>query len=39
MLFEIRSDLFPQGYLTDAEMALWGLYLDDLNERRGTPRG
>lgn len=36
MLFEIRPDLFPQGYLTDAEMALWDLYLGEMNERRGA---
>jgi hypothetical protein len=33
MLFEIRPDVFPQGLLTDCEMALWGLYLDDLKAR------
>jgi hypothetical protein len=32
-VYEVRPDLFPQGWLTDREMALWWLYLDDLNER------
>ena len=36
MLFEVRPDLFPQGYLTDAEMALWDLYIGEMNARRGA---
>jgi hypothetical protein len=32
-VYEVRPDLFPQGWLTEREIALWGLYLDDLNER------
>jgi hypothetical protein len=34
MLFEIRPDLFPQGYLTDGEIALWDMYIGSLNEQR-----
>ncbi len=33
MLFEVRPDLFPQGRLTDLELELWSLYLDDKNKR------
>jgi hypothetical protein len=33
MLFEVRGDIFPQGFATDVELALWGLYLTDLNAR------
>ena len=35
MLFEVRPDLFPQGYLCDAEVALWDLYLEGLKDRHG----
>lgn len=27
-LYEVRPDLFPQGYLTDLELELWGDYLE-----------
>lgn len=26
-LFEIRPDVFPQGFLTDTEIELWGRFL------------
>ena len=32
MLFELRPDLFPEGWLTDVELCLWDLYLTDLNQ-------
>lgn len=32
MLYELRPDLFPEGFLTDTEMWLWELYLTDLNQ-------
>lgn len=35
MLFEVRPDLFPQGYLCDAEVALWALYIEDLKGSHG----
>lgn len=28
-LFEIRPDLFPQGFLTPLEIDLWGRYFED----------
>ena len=31
MLFELRPDLFPEGWLTDCELWLWELYFTDLN--------
>lgn len=31
MLFELRPDVFPQGFLTEVEMHLWDLYLTDLH--------
>lgn len=31
-LFEARPDLFPEGYLTDIEMGLWGEYYRERNE-------
>ena len=33
-LFEVRPDLFPQGFLTDAEMYLWGLYYLEKRRRK-----
>ncbi len=29
MLYELRPDLFPHGYLTPVEMQLWGEYYED----------
>lgn len=31
-LFEARPDLFPEGYLTDTEMAIWGEYYNERNQ-------
>jgi hypothetical protein len=28
-LFEVMPDRFPEGRLTDVEMALWGMYYHD----------
>jgi hypothetical protein len=36
MLFQARPDVFPEGYLTDTEIALWGLYYDELDRARKT---
>lgn len=33
MLYELRPDLFPEGYLTDAELSLWASYY---TERRAA---
>lgn len=30
-LFEVRPDLFPQGYLTDLELEMWGEYLGEVH--------
>lgn len=27
-LYEVRPDLFPQGFLTDVELELWGKYFE-----------
>jgi len=32
-LYEVRPDIFPYGFLTRAELELWGLFYDDLNKR------
>jgi hypothetical protein len=34
MLYELRPDVCPQGFLTEVERQLWELYLTDLNEHR-----
>jgi hypothetical protein len=26
MLFQIRPDVFPEGYLTETEISLWGMW-------------
>lgn len=31
-LFEARPDLFPEGYLTETEMVIWGIYYRERNE-------
>ena len=31
-LFEARPDLFPEGYLTKCEMAIWSEYYRERNE-------
>jgi len=33
-LYEARPDIFPQGYLTDTEMELWGMYYDHIKRKR-----
>jgi hypothetical protein len=33
-LFEIRPDVFPEGWLTDVELKLWGLYYEERNRRK-----
>lgn len=32
-LFEIRPDIFPEGFLCQDEIALWGLYYEYKQER------
>jgi hypothetical protein len=36
-LYEIRPDVFPEGWLTDVELTLWGLYYEERN--RSKARG
>lgn len=33
-LFMSRPDIFPEGFETADERALWGLYYEDKEERR-----
>jgi hypothetical protein len=33
MLFELRPDVFPQGFLTGTETALWGRFYEELNSQ------
>lgn len=33
-LFEVRPDLFPQGFLTKVEIALWLRYMEYLQENK-----
>jgi len=35
MLYELRPDLFPAGYLTVDELDLWGLFYQEREARRG----
>jgi len=35
-MFEIRPDLFPQGYLTQLETEVWAEYFESKKERGGT---
>jgi hypothetical protein len=40
-LYQIRPDLFPQGFLTPDEIALWLLYYErkkDLSDGNGSGR-
>jgi len=32
-LFQARPDLFPEGYLTDTELALWNYHYGEKAER------
>lgn len=34
-LFEIRPDLFPDGYLTHVEELLWARFFNEKSERQG----
>lgn len=34
-LFEVRPDVFPQGYLTETELALWAMYYKNKNTKGG----
>lgn len=34
-MYQHRPDLFPQGFLTDDEIALWSLYYDNKEATRG----
>lgn len=33
-LYQHRPDLFPQGFLTDEELALWAAYYEQRNAER-----
>lgn len=33
-MYEIRPDLFPEGWLTDVELNLWDLYAEERNRNR-----
>jgi hypothetical protein len=33
-LFEVAPDLFPQGFLTDIEIALWARHFDNKAKNR-----
>jgi hypothetical protein len=33
-LFEVRPDLFPQGWLTPLEIGLWAKFYNRLDEKR-----
>jgi hypothetical protein len=35
MLYELRPDLFPAGFLTPDEEELWGLYYEEKEAKRG----
>ena len=32
-LFEVRPDVFPAGYLTELETALWGIWYEEREAR------
>lgn len=36
MLYELRPDIMPYGYLTPKELELWGHFYKDLKERRNN---
>jgi len=31
-IYEVRPDIFPEGYLTDAEISVWHEYYREQNE-------
>jgi len=33
-LFEVRPDVFPEGWLTETETAVWGLYYAEREAQR-----
>ena len=33
-LFEVRPDIFPEGYLTPLETAVWALYFQEQEQKR-----
>ena len=33
-LYEVRPDIFPQGFLTQTETELWSLYYQELSEEQ-----
>jgi hypothetical protein len=33
-LYEVRPDVFPQGFLTKNELMLWNIYYQNLNDKR-----
>ena len=33
LMYEARPDLFPQGYLTDIELELWGIYYENRKKK------
>ncbi len=35
MLFEVRPDLIPEGYLTDLELSLWVLHSEEKAKKHG----
>jgi hypothetical protein len=38
MLYELRPDLLPEGYLTDCELILWGSYFEERGASTAPPR-
>ena len=38
-LFEVRPDLFPEGMLTDTEVAMWGMFQSELDASRSGAHG
>lgn len=34
-LYEHRPDVIPQGFMTDEETALWAVFFEDQEKRRG----
>lgn len=37
-MFEARPDIFPEGYLTDTELDLWGYWYEDREQRAKSRR-
>jgi len=33
-LFEVRPDIFPQGFLTETELALWSKFFDEVKSKK-----